>query len=247
MWLRGRIAAGWHACIQGVVCGLLAAAMSISMPSAAMSEAVADGATGKYFSSELRGLKPAVDGLGVEVLDGDDAIRFRNVTGRSFVIPGYDDEPYLRFRANGVVEENVRSPTKYVNVDRYALAPIPSVADSDAPPRWKPVSRNGEYDWHDHRIHWMSRETPPQVKDRGRRTKVMDWAIPIAFVDGDRARAVGTLFWDTSSHGSAADEEGEGGVVGIPLATVISAAALAAVVVAALAMRRRTRSRSAAR
>lgn len=178
--------------------------------------ALADGATGKNFSSELRAVEPPVDGLEVEVLDGDDALEIRNKTGRSFLIPGYDDEPYLRFKADGVVEENVRSPTKYVNVDRYALAPIPSIADSDASPRWKIISRDGTYEWHDHRIHWMSKETPPQVKDKTKRTRIMGWTIPVAFVNGDKARAAGTLFWDTGSHESdgsaAAESDGGSGI-----------------------------------
>ena len=46
-----------------------------------------------------------------------------NGTGKEVIVKGYDDEPYLRFLPNRVVEENTRSPSKYANEDRYALRP----------------------------------------------------------------------------------------------------------------------------
>ena len=92
---------------------------------------------------------------------------------------GYEDEPYLRFLPNRVVEENLRSPSKYANEDRYALTPLPPQANSDATPKWKPVSRDGSYRWFDHRIHSMEKGTPPQVKDEGVRTKIFDWRVPM--------------------------------------------------------------------
>jgi hypothetical protein len=57
---------------------------------------------------------------------------------------------------------------------------VPARADHRAVPDWQVVARNGRYDWHDHRIHWMSEgNLPPQVEDEAERAKVFDWRIPL--------------------------------------------------------------------
>src|SRR4029077_17610028 len=93
---------------------------------------------------------------------------------------GYEDEPYLHFRADGVVEENRRSPTLYQNRSRYG--PADGAADADAPaaPEWQQVASDGSYAWHDHRAHWMLRQ-PPANAERGQQVGSGD--IPLQ-VDG---------------------------------------------------------------
>jgi hypothetical protein len=144
--------------------------------------------------SELRGVRPPAEGLELEVAGGDRFLALTNGTGRTVIVKGYDDEPYLRFLASRVVQVNERSPSKYANEDRYALRPVPSIADSDAPPRWRAVSDDGSYRWFDHRIHLMERGTPPQVKDEAKRTKIFDWSVPLT-VGSAQAQALGTLEW----------------------------------------------------
>jgi hypothetical protein len=57
------------------------------------------------------------------------------------------------------------------------------------------VAENGRYDWHDHRIHWMSEGTmPPQIEDEGERTKIFDWDIPMTAA-GQPLEVRGTLTW----------------------------------------------------
>jgi copper transport protein len=41
------------------------------------------------------------------------------------------------------------------------------------------ISKTGRFEWHDHRMHWMSESDPEQVKDKDARTKVFDWKVPI--------------------------------------------------------------------
>ena len=186
--------------------------------------------------SELEGTKPAVSGLQLEVVGGDRFLVLKNGSGKQIIVKGYEDEPYLRFLPNRVVQENVRSPSKYANEDRYALTPLPPQANSDAAPKWRTVSSNGSYRWFDHRIHSMEKGTPPQVKDKDVRTKIFDWSVPMT-VNGAQVRALGTLEWlpDESSGTST------GLVVALGAALVLALAALAF-----LLIRRRPRPASAA-
>ena len=148
--------------------------------------------------STLEGVQPPASGLDLEVAGGDRFLVLTNGTGKQVVVKGYDDEPYLRFLPSRVVEVNTRAPSKYANEDRYALRPVPAQANSDAPPTWQTVSRDGSYRWFDHRIHLMERGTPPQVTDEGKRTKIFDWDVPMT-VGGQEAKAVGTLEWVPAS------------------------------------------------
>ena len=61
-------------------------------------------------------------------------------------------------------------------------------------PKWKTVGRDGRYDWHDHRIHWMSQSAPPGIKDQNARQKIDDWTVPI-MVNGHHGAIKGTLTW----------------------------------------------------
>jgi hypothetical protein len=153
--------------------------------------------------SELRGVLPPAEGLELEVADGDRFLLLTNGTGKQVIVKGYDDEPYLRFLPNRVVQVNERSPSKYANEDRYALRPVPASADSKAPPRWRDVSDDGSYRWFDHRIHLMEQGTPPQVKDEDKRTRIFDWSVPLT-VGGEPAQALGRLEWVPASSSGAA-------------------------------------------
>jgi hypothetical protein len=172
--------------------------------------------------SQLRGTRPAVSGLELEVSGGDRFLRMRNETGKQVIVMGYEDEPYLRFLPNEIVEENTRSPSKYANEDRYALTPLPPQANSDAPPKWKPVSKDGSYRWFDHRIHSMEKGTPPQVKDKDVRTKIFDWRVPMT-IGTAQVNALGTLEWVPEESSSSST----GLIVGLAAAGAIALAALA--------------------
>ena len=132
------------------------------------------------FRSEFRAVRPAVPGLQVQVLNYDDRLLLINRTGKTVLVRGYEREPYARLRADGAVEVNKRSPSYYLNEERYGGTPVPPSASPKAPPQWSLVSKTGRFETHDHRIHWMSKgATPPQVTDKDKRTKVFDWRVPI--------------------------------------------------------------------
>jgi hypothetical protein len=185
------------------------------------------------YRSQVRAISPAVGGVEAQVLNYDDRIELRNEGDQTVVVEGYRAEPYLRFGPDGVVEVNRRSPAAYLNEDRFANVSVPRSADPGATPEWRVVSRNGRYDWHDHRIHWMASTPPPRVRENEEaRTKVFDWRLPLAAA-GRRSVIRGSLVWVGKDSG------------GFPLAAALSlgAAVLGGGAVVALVRRRRRPSR----
>lgn len=154
--------------------------------------AFAHGGGNPGFLSTVTALRPPVTGLRVTVLDWDDRLRLENESGRTIVIEGYEGEPYLRFAADGVYR-NTRSPAVYLNESRYGEVELPSAADPDAPPEWEKVAGGSTYEWHDHRVHWMSPIPPPRVQAApDERHHIFDWSVP-AEVDGRPLAIAGTL------------------------------------------------------
>src|SRR5207244_4937065 len=82
--------------------------------------------------------------------------------------------------------------------DRFAQVKLPPQADPKAPPQWQSVDKTGRFEWHDHRIHWMSKALPPEVKNKGVRTKIFNWRVPIR-VGSKPVAIAGTLYWQPSN------------------------------------------------
>ncbi len=174
---------------------LLGAALAALVVCSAAAAHGGGGALG--FRSKVTRLMPATQGLSVTVLDYDDRLQLRNETGEPLVVLGYEGEPYLVFR-DGRVYRNTRSPATYLNDDRFGQVALPDQADPKAAPEWEEVSVREQYDWHDHRIHWMSKTLPPKVeaaKDKPRH--VFNWTVP-ARLDGKRLTIAGTLDYQPS-------------------------------------------------
>jgi hypothetical protein len=182
----------------------------------------ADAARPGNYESTLDEVRPPVDGIAVDVLGGDTFLQVRARPGVEVLVPGYDGEPYLRIRGDGVVEENLRSPAVYLNRSLDGTEPLPTRADSSAPPEWRPTGAVGRAAWHDHRVHWML-DAPPEPGPDG---FVQTWSVPLV-VDGQRVEATGTLRYRPDAWGAA-----------VGAALVGAAAAVGAVVAA-----RRARSR----
>ena len=165
------------------------------------------------YLSQVRSIAPSLQGLSVSVLNRDDRLAIQNTSGRTVIVEGYSRDPYLRLSGDGEVAVNTRSPAFYLNNDRYANAQVPASAKADAPPRWKPVSKTGRYEWHDHRMHYMGKGRPAKIKDPSERQTVFDWKVPLA-VDGRPGSINGRLLW------TPRDEPG------LPLAAIFAFAAL---------------------
>jgi hypothetical protein len=149
---------------------------------------VADAAGPTDYRTTVVAVTPPTDSIEVEVVGGDAFLQLTSDPGTTVMVVGYEGEPYLRFRADGVVLENQRSPTTYLNESRYGTTAPPG-ADPALPPDWLPVGSDGRYAWHDHRAHWMSQEPPPQALPGDR---ILESAVPLR-VDGvDVSVAVAT-------------------------------------------------------
>lgn len=207
------------------------AALALLLGFATVDAGAASGASAdRNFEEALSPLKPPVPGVELRSEGGDRFLVLRNRGDQTVTVIGYDGDPYLRFLPGGEVDVNVRSPSKYLNEDRFGTLNVPASARPNAAPRWQRVAGDGTYRWFDHRIHWMERSRPPQVKDPAKRTKVFDWEVPLK-VGGRPVSAAGTLNWVPSSSSS--------GLSGAAIAAIVAAAVLALALAAWLVTRRR--------
>jgi MYXO-CTERM domain-containing protein len=154
------------------------------------------------YRSVIDRVVPNVPGVTLQVLNLDDRLELHNTSGKTVVVKGYQGEPYARVLGDGTVQVNRNSPAFYLNQDRTSTGKVPANAKPGATPDWKVVDRAGRFQWHDHRIHWMSNVPPQQVTDQGKRTKVFDWKVPVQ-VDGAAGTVSGTLFWQPTAGGGA--------------------------------------------
>lgn len=165
-----------------------------STPAKESGSPINDQGSNYNYRSNITRITPEVPGLHLEVLEFADRLLLRNRTGKMVTVYGYQGEPYARVLADGAVEVNEHSPAYYLNQNFYGEVNVPSSASPTATPDWKLVDRTGQFEWHDHRIHYMSPALPAQVKDESKRTKIFDWQVPIAV--GSKPAAVdGQLFW----------------------------------------------------
>ncbi|MCP3910722.1 MAG: hypothetical protein GY745_05295 [Actinomycetia bacterium] len=142
--------------------------------------AAADPAGPTDYQSEIVDIEPATTAVEASMLGGDSFLLLEVEPGTEVLVLGYEAEPYLRFLSDGTVEQNLNSPSHYLNTDRYGEEDIPEFADADAEPNWDKVDSDGTWAWHDHRTHWMPR-SDPLGSERG--NQVLEAVVPL-FVDG---------------------------------------------------------------
>jgi len=172
--------------LRTVICVAGVAALLIGAPAALAHQG------NPHYRSVVRRVSPAVPGLQLSVLNYDDRLSLHNTGGQEITVLDYQGKPYVRSMPNGVVQVNTNSQAYYLNVDRYGQVTVPKGLGSQ--PAWKTVGHGGRYDWHDHRIHWMSQSNPPGLKDDNTRQKIDDWSVPIV-VNGRKGAISGTLTW----------------------------------------------------
>ena len=155
----------------------------------AVPPAGADGVRPSNFESVVDSVDPSTPTVRVEVVGGDSFLRVTADPGTEVLIPGYDDESYLRITSDGTVEQNVVSPATYLNTERNGTdGRFPAGVSSGAEPEWEGIGTGGQVAWHDHRIHWMLSEPPPVGTDG----VVQSWVLPL-MVDGREVTIEGRL------------------------------------------------------
>ena len=142
------------------------------------------------FRSEVVGVEPSSDGFTARIIGGDSFLEITADEGVEIAVPGYRDEPYLRFEADGSVFENQSSPTYFINASRFGSS-TPADIGPDTPPDWVQVASDGSFAWHDHRTHWMS-PTPPAGAEPG--DEIVRDVVPIT-VDGARVEITVVSVW----------------------------------------------------
>jgi hypothetical protein len=146
------------------------------------------------YRSVIDRVTPKVPGVSFEVLSYDSYMQLLDQHGHEVVIDGYEGEPYARVLKDGTVQVNEHSPALYLNDTRFPTSQVPPIANPKAAPKWKTVDDSGTFLWHDHRMHYGSTSTPPQVTDTSRKTKIFDYTIPLR-IDGKKGAIDGTLYW----------------------------------------------------
>jgi len=129
----------------------------------------------------------------VDIVGGDTFVRVRS-RGATVLIPGYENEEYLKIDADGTVSMNIESISSFINSTRYGSPPPTNFVPTTFP-RWKVIARNGTAMWHDHRSHWMSPKRPAVIDRSG---TVLEWKIPIS-VNGISTIVTGSLFLHRSA------------------------------------------------
>ena len=171
----------------------IAAAVVVAVSVGHAAQAAADPPVPTDFRSTVDAIDPAADGVRAEIVGGDAFLELSVDEGHEVVVEGYQGEPYVRFRPDGTVERNLRSPATYVNESRDGAVDLPDGVDAEtaetAEPDWQPVADGGTYAWHDHRVHWMGGERP-EGAEPGDWTR--PWAVDVV-VDGTETRITGTL------------------------------------------------------
>jgi hypothetical protein len=180
-----------------------------------------------HYRSLVTSVTPAVKGVDVSVLNFDDRLLMHNTSGQDITILDYQNKPYAQLLKDGTVQVNTNSEAYYLNEDRLGETSVPKGLGSE--PKWKQLSRSSRFEWHDHRAHWMGKSDPPNLKDKGVKTKIDNWTVPM-MVDGQKGTIAGTLTWVPLDEG------------GLPVGAIFAFAALLIALSIAVFLIRRRRS-----
>jgi hypothetical protein len=142
------------------------------------------------YRTRVTAVVPVVAGVRARYIADGSRLELRNDSGRTIEVVGYQGEPMLQVRPDGVWR-NTRAPSLYVDNLGAAINPA---ADAHAAPQWQRMSDRPLARWQDHRALWHG-SPPPQVQaDPSRVHRVSDWRVPLR--DGDAtAQITGTLDW----------------------------------------------------
>lgn len=137
---------------------------------------------------------PDLAGLEVETIEAGARLQVTNHSGRNVEVLGYQNEPYLEIRPDGVYE-NIHSPATYLNITIAHVDP-PATADPTVPPEWRKVTDEPRYRWHDQRVIWTDPQPPAVVTAQpGVPHHLRDWTVPMR-VDATPLTLAGSLEYE---------------------------------------------------
>ncbi len=154
---------------------LIGIAVAIPIALGIGSPVAADPAGPTDYRSEVTEITPPTETVDARIIGGDSFIELEVEPGVEVIVLGYRAEPYLRFRADGGIEHNRRSPAVSLNQTRYG-GEVDAEADPDADPVWERIGSGHRWAWHDHRVHRMERFAPLGA---ARGDQILDDAVPI--------------------------------------------------------------------
>jgi hypothetical protein len=177
--------------LVGAVVGGVSCALALAAPAWAHG---ADAPDATDYRTAVVAVDPPLPGVTVRAIEAGARLELTNRSAAPVEVLGYDGEPYLSVRPDGVYE-NAHSPAVYLNATLTGSAALPAEADPTLPPRWRRVSDSPVARWHDARSHWMSAQQPPAVAaDPGREHRIRDWVVPLR-VETSTVEVRGTLDW----------------------------------------------------
>ncbi len=137
------------------------------------------------YRTTVTGVSAGLTGVTVRAVEAGNRLELTNRSGGPVEVLGYDGEPYLEIRPDGVYQ-NARSPTARPGTD---------AADPTAPPQWQRISAEPVARWHDDRAHWTGADPPAQAAaDPATTHRLRDWVVPLR--RGVAAHQItGTLDW----------------------------------------------------
>ncbi|SHM89395.1 Dyp-type peroxidase [Cryptosporangium aurantiacum] len=135
-----------------------------------------------------------VPGVELRVVENGSRLELRDTTDTPVVVRGYQNEPYARVGPDGVFV-NEYSPAYYLNTDRYGVTTVPESADPKKAPKWRKISGDQVFRWHDHRTHWMQTTLPPVVSQAPDDFhEISRWTVTLDH-GGTLLTGSGTLAW----------------------------------------------------
>lgn len=172
----------WCVARLGVIVTIVAATLFLAAAPAQAHDA--GDAQANNFLTVVLSVEPDIDGIELKAIEHGNRLQLTNTTDEDVIVLGYEDEPYLRVGPDGVFE-NTRSPAVYTNRSRQGGVEVPDEADPEADPEWKKVSSGNTARWHDHRVHWMGTNDPPEVEAAPdeRRVVIPEWTVPMRWGD----------------------------------------------------------------
>lgn len=158
-----------------------ACATALALSAVFAPPAVADAPGPTDYQSEIASIEPPTSSIAVSMIGGDSFVRLEQLEPVEVLVIGYRGEDYLRFDVDGTVHENQRSPSTWLNQERFGTEDeLPPFVDYQAPPQWVQVADGGAYSWHDHRSHWMNPQRPPGAEPGD---QVLEATVPLLVDD----------------------------------------------------------------